>query len=99
MSDFDYRHEDDIFFVNSEDFAETDMIISADGSDTKPILSLEREQIKGVYLANEGVAEFIEVEVLKSQDEFTIIDDSGYLKEYDNIVLDYNDIQENQALY
>ena len=58
-----------------------------------------REALKGVYLATEGVAEFTEVNVLKSQDEFTIIDDTGYLKEFDNIVLDVNDIEENQTLY
>ena len=94
-----YRHEDDFFYINTADFAETDMIVSASGSDTKPVLSLEREALKGVYLANEGVAEFTEVNVLKSQDEFTIIDDTGYLKEFDNIVLDVNDIEENQTLY
>jgi hypothetical protein len=94
-----YRHEDDIYYVNSSDFSETDMIQNASGSDMKAILSLERDNLKGVYLANEGVAEFTEVEILKSQDEFTIINDGGYIKEFDNIVLDINDVQENQPLY
>ena len=94
-----YRHADDIYYVNSGDFAETDMIMNASGSDTKAVLSLERDSLKGVYLANEGVADFTEVEILKSQDEFSIINDNGYLKEFDNIILDVNDVKDDQTIY
>jgi hypothetical protein len=55
--------------------------------------------MNGVYLANTGIADFTEVEVVKSQDEFTIINDDGYLKEFDNIVLDSSEVYENQTLY
>ncbi len=94
-----YKKEENIYYVRSSDFDDTDMIRKANGSDSVPVLSLERDTLKGVYMANEGVADFCEVEVLKSQDEFTIIRDNGYLKEYDNIVLDCQNINENQPLY
>ena len=35
------------------------------GSDVSPVLSLERANLTGVYLANTGVAEFIEVSIVK----------------------------------
>lgn len=94
-----YRHEDGIYYVRSDNFNDTDMIVKADGGDSKPILSLERDTLQGVYVANEGVADFIEIQVVKSQDEFTIVSDTGYLKEFDNIVLDITEIEENQTLY
>ena len=94
-----YRHEDGIYYVRSDNFNDTDMIVKADGGDSKPILSLERDTLQGVYVANEGVADFIEIQVVKSQDEFTIVSDTGYLKEFDNIVLDITAIEENQTLY
>ena len=53
----------------------------------------------GVYLANEGIADFNEVEIVMSQDEFTILHDDGYLKEFDNVVLDSSQVEENQTLY
>ena len=75
------------------------MILKANGDDSKPVLSLERATLTGVYLANEGVADFTEIEIVKSQDEFAIVKNNGYLKEFDNIVLDVTDIEENQTLY
>ena len=94
-----YRHEDTTYYVRSDCFYDTDMILKANGDDSKPVLSLERATLTGVYLANEGVADFTEIEIVKSQDEFAIVKNNGYLKEFDNIVLDVTDIEENQTLY
>jgi hypothetical protein len=94
-----YRHEDTTYYVKADCFNDTDMIMKATGEDSKAVLSLERDTLQGVYIANEGVADFTEIQVKKTQDEFSIVSDAGYLKEFDNIVLDITDIEENQTLY
>ena len=94
-----YKSDEDYYYVDKDAFVDTDILLLGKKKEQKPVLSLEREKMNGVYLANTGIADFTEVEVIKSQDEFTIINDDGYLKEFDNIVLDSNEVYENQTLY
>ena len=42
-----------------------------------------KHTLTGVYLANTGVAEYIEVNVVKTQDEFSILKSDENLKEFD----------------
>lgn len=77
-------------------FSMIDMLHPASGGDAIQVLSLEREKITGVYLGNQGVANFLEVSIVKSEDEFTIVNSGEGLKEYDNIVQDSSSVVENR---
>ncbi|HBZ03238.1 MAG TPA: hypothetical protein DEO83_05430 [Lachnospiraceae bacterium] len=94
-----YKSDEDYYYVDKDAFNDTDILLAGKKRSQKPVMSLERDKMNGVYLANTGIADFTEVEVVKSQDEFTIINDDGYLKEFDNIVLDSSEVYENQTLY
>ncbi len=94
-----YKTDEDYYYVSKDSFKDTDIVLVGSGKKEVPTLSLERDKITGVYLANAGIASFTEIEVIKSQDEFTIINDDGYLKEFDNVVLDASDVYDNQTLY
>ena len=93
-----YKTDEDYYYVDKDAFNDTDMVFYTE-TRNKPVLSLERDKLDGVYLANAGIADFTEIEIVKSQDEFTIINDDGNLKEFDNIVLDATQVYENQTLY
>ena len=51
------------------------------------------------YFANQGIAEFRRVTVIKTIDEFVLIESGEELKAYDNIVLDAQSVTENQLIY
>ena len=85
--------------MDEESFHDTDQIYTDNKQTTEPVLSLARDNLTGVYLANAGVANFIEVTIVKSQDEFTIVKKDENLKEFDIIVLDYTQVKENKSLY
>ncbi len=60
---------------------------------------LETEKIKGAYSANRGTAEFKEVTIIKTIDEFVLIESNEKIKVYDNIILDSSQVTENQIIY
>lgn len=94
-----YKSDDAYYYVDEETFFDTDQILAKEGADVSPVLSLDRDTLTGVYLANTGVAEYIEVNVVKTQDEFSILKSDENLKEFDNIVLDASQVSVNQTLY
>lgn len=94
-----YKTDEDFYYVDKDAFKDTDQIYSKDKKKTTPVLSLERDNLTGVFLANAGIADFMEVEIIKSQDEFTIVNNGENLKEFDNVVLDASQVDENQTLY
>lgn len=94
-----YKTDEQYYYVDKDAFYDTDQIYTNSGDSTIPVMSLERANLKGVYLANTGVANFIEVTIVKTQDEFTIVKNDENLKEFDNIVLDAEQVRDNQSLY
>ena len=94
-----YKVDDDCYYVDKDAFLDTDQVYKVNSSSTTPVLSLGRYQMTGVYLANMGMADFTEVSVVKSQDEFSILQSDGNLKEFDNIVLDASQVTDGQTLY
>ena len=94
-----YKTDEDFYYVDKDAFKDTDQVYSKDKKKTTPVLSLERDNMTGVFLANAGIADFMEVEIIKSQDEFTIVNNGENLKEFDNVVLDASQVDENQTLY
>ena len=94
-----YKTDEQYYYVDKDAFYDTDQVYTNSGDNTIPVMSLERANLKGVYLANTGVANFIEVTIVKTQDEFTIVKNDENLKEFDNIVLDAEQVRDNQSLY
>ena len=94
-----YGSDDDNFIIDSEGLNVEDILIKPDSQDTLAVSTLDRDKLKGVYLANKGVADFIRINVVKVGDEFTIVSDKNSLREFDNIVMDANGVKENQILY
>ena len=94
-----YKIDEDYYYVDEDAFYDTDQIYTRENSQTIPVVSLKTTMLTGVYLANTGVANFTEVTIVKSQDEFTILKDDENLKEFDNIVLDAEQVRDNQNLY
>ena len=58
---------------------------------------LELYPLTGVYFANQGIAEFRRVTVIKTIDEFVLIESGEELKAYDNIVLDAQSVNRKSA--
>ena len=94
-----YDKEKKNYYVGIESLPEGGVLVKPDSTDTLPVSTLDRDKLKGVYLANKGVADFTEVSIVRFGDEFTIVADGEGLREYDNIVMDANGVIENQILY
>ncbi len=92
------KQDSGYYYVDSSEFKDTDFLVQDNDSQSVPVISLEFENVKGVYLANQGIADFKEVNVKKTEDEFTIIDDGGNLKEYDSIVQNAKSVTADQSL-
>ena len=62
---------------------------------------LESEELTGVYNVNMGYAVFREVNVLDSNEEYSIVkaEDIYSLSQYDHIVLNASDVAENQIIF
>ena len=94
-----YDERDGFLLVNPDSFKSTDVLVQLDTNNLLSVSLLGSDEINGVYLANEGVARFIEVNVVKKGDEFTIVKSGDSLRKYDNIIMDSSDVEENQTIY
>ncbi len=94
-----YKTDDKYAYVDPGTFEGTDVIKNIDTGNTIAVSLIETDKLKGVYSANRGAAEFRMIEIVKTIDEFTLIEGGGELSPYDNIVLDSSKVTENQVLY
>ncbi len=94
-----YKSDDDFKYVDPAAFSDTDVLFNITTNETYAVSNLPRENIKGVYCVNRGIAEFFMVDVVKVVDDFTLIRSDGTLKIYDNIVLDAESVKENEIIY
>ena len=94
-----YDERDGYLLVNPDTFQPTDVLIQLDTNNKLNVSLLASDDIEGVYLANEGVAQFIEVKVERSGEEFTVVSTGGSLRKYDNIIMDSSKVSENQTIY
>lgn len=99
LSESTGEDKNEYYFINTKYFDETDMLKANGAAEAKPVLSLLRERLTGVYRTTRGTALFTEITIVKSQDEFTIVKNNEKLNEFDNIVLDSSDVEENQQIY
>ncbi len=94
-----YDERDGFLLVNPDTFKSTDVLVQLDTNNHLSVSLLASDDINGVYLANEGVAQFIEVKVERPGDEFTVVSTGGSLRKYDNIIMDSSKVKENQTIY
>ena len=96
---YKYDRENSLYYIGPESLPDDGVLIKPDSTDTLAVSTLDRGKLKGVYLANKGVADFTEISIVKIGDEFTIVSDKDGLREFDNIVMDAEGVIENQILY
>ena len=92
-----YREEENSFYVDDNIFQLADYVLKGE----ERFQILESEELTGVYNVNMGYAVFREVEVLDSNEEYSIVkaEDVYSLSQYDHIVLDASDVTENQIIF
>lgn len=94
-----YMTDEKYAYIDPEGFEDSDILVNITSNDTIAASLLEYYPLTGVYFANQGIAEFRRVTVIKTIDEFVLIESGEELKAYDNIVLDSKKVTENQIIY
>ena len=94
-----YKTDEKYACVDPEGFEDSDILVNITSNATIAASLLELYPLTGVYFANQGIAEFRRVTVIKTIDEFVLIESGEELKAYDNIVLDAQSVTENQLIY
>lgn len=94
-----YKTDEKYVYVDPEGFEDSDILVNITSNATIAASLLELYPLTGVYFANQGIAEFRRVTVIKTIDEFVLIESGEELKAYDNIVLDAQSVTENQLIY
>ncbi len=95
-----YDETDDEYLINTDLFDSGTLIQAPDGSSDTYAVS-DTRSITGVYNANNGYCVFRKIEVLYSNNEYSIISaGTRYgVTDYDNIVLDADKTSENIIIY
>lgn len=94
-----YKTDENYCYVDPLSFDDTDVLIDIETNQTTAVSVLETETIRGVYIANRGIAEFRMVTVIKTIDDFALVENDEELNVFDNIVLDSKAVTENQIIY
>lgn len=94
-----YKTDEKYAYVDPGGFEDSDILVNITSNATIAASLLELYPLTGVYFANQGIAEFRRVTVIKTIDEFVLIESGEELKAYDNIVLDAQSVTENQLIY
>ena len=94
-----YDSDEEYCYVDPLDFSDTDVLLDINSNQTIAVSLLSTNKIQGVYSANRGTAEFKKITIIKTVDEFALIESDEDLKVYDNIVLDSSTVTENQIIY
>ncbi len=90
-----YNRVDDDLYIDTAVFANGDVIVKPDSSDSFTVG--KKEVLSGVYNMNKGYADFTKINVMNSNKEYSIVDsDSMYdLQVYDYIVLDGDGVNDS----
>ncbi len=94
-----YKTDDEYCYADPLSFDATDVLIDIETNQTIAVSVLETESIQGVYTANRGIAEFRIVTVIKTIDDFALVENDEELNVFDNIILDSKTVTENQIIY
>ncbi len=93
---FDHYTMDKNSYLVSEDFLKKgDVILSPD--DNSQFILKDTKKVKGVYCVNTGYTQFMPVETIYENNEYTIVsaNTQGGIANYDHIVVNPLDIKEN----
>ena len=94
-----YDSDEEYCYVDPLAFSATDVLLDINSNKTIAVSLLTTSQIQGVYSANRGTAEFKKITIIKTVDEFALIESDEDVKIYDNIILDSSTVKENQIIY
>ncbi|MDE6024421.1 MAG: hypothetical protein K2G45_03105 [Lachnospiraceae bacterium] len=94
-----YKTDEEYCLIDPSSLDTSDVLYNINTNKTLAVSVLETTKLKGVYSANRGTAEFKVVNIIKTIDEFALIESDGTLKIYDNIILDSSSVKENQIIY
>ncbi len=95
-----YYEDENFYYTDSEVLKKGDVLISYDtGENYKVGTDIDEKQ--GVYCVNKGYALFKIINIMSSNDDYTIVEkgtDYG-IANYDRIILNGSDVKENDLLY
>ena len=94
-----YKTDEKYAYIDLDGIEDSDILLDISSNETIAASLLEYETLTGVYFANQGIAEFRQVSVIKTIDEFVLINGGDELKAYDHIVLNASEVSENQVIY
>mgnify|MGYP004478729387 CR=1 FL=1 len=94
-----YKTDEKYAYIDPDGIEDSDVLLDISSNETIAASLLEYETLTGIYFANQGIAEFRQVSVIKTIDEFVLIDGGDELKAYDHIVLNASEVSENQVIY
>lgn len=95
-----YSETDTAYYLDNSELRAGDYLIKPDSSDDKYNVRLT-DTLVGVYNINKGYAEFKEINILFSNDDYSIVKpNTTYgLNEYDYIVLDSSTVSDDEMIY
>lgn len=100
-----YYQDESYCYVEPNDFEEQAVLVKNDSDETLSVQQLlssgNTATLTGVYNVNRGIATFQRIEVLASDDEFSIVEEDlpDSLSMYDRIILNPSDIEAGQVIY
>ena len=94
-----YMTDEEYCYVDPLAFDESDVLIDINTNETLSTSLIPKIAIDGVYSANKGIAEFTKVTIIKTIDEFALVESDEALNIYDNIIFDSSKVTENQIIY
>ena len=94
-----YKTDEKYAYIDPDGIEDSDVLLDISSNETIAASLLEYETLTGIYFANQGIAEFRQVSIIKTIDEFVLIDGGDELKAYDHIVLNASEVSENQVIY
>lgn len=95
-----YYEDDNFYYTDSEDLKNGDVLVSYDSGENYTV-GTDTDEKQGVYSVNKGYALFKIINVLSSNDDYSIVEkgtDYG-ISNYDHIILNGSDVKENDLLY
>lgn len=94
-----YYEENEMVYLNPDDFKQGDILIKPDSTETYALG--EKQELKGVYCINKGYAVFKQIHILCESDDYYIIEKgSSYgISNFDHIALDSTNIKENDVVF
>ncbi len=92
-----YAEENNLCYIDSEEFSAGDIIVKPDSISDRYIVR-DTASLEGVYNINKGYAVFRRIEMIERNEDYILVkDNTDYgLNQFDNIVLDASKVKESQ---